>query len=89
VSLDIFAEHFVQPKIGLLAGDGAVLDDLTSGTGLHFPDLAYAFTFFSQTPLALILLFQVAHVLAGVFKCFRFVNSTLSFSDTQKTSLHL
>jgi hypothetical protein len=87
VSLDIFAEHFVQPKIRLLAGDGAVLGDLTSGTGLQFPDLA--FTFFGQTPLALILLFQVAHVLAGVFKCFRLVNSTLSYSDTQRTSLRL
>jgi hypothetical protein len=89
VSLDFFADHFVLPKIGLLAGDGAVLGDLTSGTGLQFPDLAYAFTFFSQTPLALILLFQVAHVLAGVFKCFRLVNSTLSYSDTQRTSLRL
>jgi len=87
VSLDFFAEPFVLPKIGLLAGDGAVLGELTPGTGLQFPDLA--FTFFGQTPLALILLFQVAHVLAGVFKCFRFVNSTLSYSDTQKTSLHL
>jgi hypothetical protein len=76
VSLDFFADHFVLPKIGLLAGDGAVLGELTPGTGLQFPDLAYAFTFFSQTPLAVVLFVQVVHVLAGVFKCFRFVNST-------------
>jgi hypothetical protein len=58
-------------EVGLLAGDGAVLSKLTSGTGLQLEGLLATFTIFIEffvNSVAVILLYQVIHVHAGVVR---------------------
>ena len=82
-SLNSLARFFVAPKVRLLAGDGAVLGDLTAGTGLQFDSLA---VLIFETLVAVALLLQVVH--AGVFRVAeKFEKIRIDNCHFQQTSL--